>query len=169
MNTTIDSLSHAFQKLLSMRLLLVLTAAIILQVLAGTAYAASLTVTVKQVNPNSAAQTVTCTLLQKNCDLPFVMNAGTASQQSLNIHVAYFDGGLALNFQTVDGYFSTANKVGNTTIYNTMWNRKFQGSTPATFNIALFRPLAQNLFTPISPSIKYTPVANLEITAIPAS
>jgi len=141
----------------------VLTIVIASQAFANTAYADSLTVAVKQ-NPNGTAKTVTCTLLQKNCDLSLVINAGTATEQSLKVHVVYLDSGLALNFQTAGGYFSTATTIGTTVVYTPLWSRGLQGNT-STFTAALFQPLAPTPMTPIAPDAHYTSVANLEITA----
>jgi hypothetical protein len=130
------------------------------------ANAASLTVAVRQVNPNGAVQTVTCTLLQKGCVLPFVINAGQPTQQSLNIHVIYFSGGLALDFQTAGGYFYTSSTVGTNTAYNTLWNRRFQSGVSAPYTVTLFQPLGPNPFSR-SFTIAGTSVASLQITATP--
>jgi len=167
MKKTIHSLFRTLHKSLPAWLLVVLTAAVISQAFAGTAYAASLTVAIKQVKPDSTVQTVTCTLLQKNCDLPFVINAGTPAQQSLNIHVVYFNGGLSLNFKTSGGYFYTANKIGNTVVYSPLWNERFQGSAPATFAATLFQPLASDPVRPNALDAAHTLVASLEITTKP--
>jgi hypothetical protein len=129
---------------------------------AGVADAASLTVTVSQVNPNSAIQTVTCQLLKPGCVLPFVLNGG----QSLNINVTYYTGGLALSFQTPNGYFYTGNTVGGMTLYHALWNSPLQGSTP--YEITLFQPLAPRLLGQGATSTTaHTSVANLTITATP--
>jgi len=133
----------------------------------GAAYAASLTVTIKQVNSNSAAQTVSCTLQQKGCVLPFVLNAGQPTQQSVNINIAYFADSMVLNFQTPSGYFYTSAMVGNVVVYHALWSRLFQGSAPVTDNVTLFQPLAPRLFGAQPVSTSHTPAANLEITATP--
>lgn len=134
------------------------------QAFGDTAKAASLTVTIRQVNPNSAPQTVTCTLLQKNCDLSLVINAGTAAQQSVNVHVVYLDGGLALNFKSAGGYFSTASTIGTTIVYTPLWSRRLQDGIN-TFSVALFQPLAPTPFRSVAPDANYTAVSSLEITA----
>ncbi|TAL40200.1 MAG: hypothetical protein EPN97_00545 [Alphaproteobacteria bacterium] len=129
------------------------------------AYAASLTVEVKQVNPDGAAQTVTCTLLQKQCTLPVVINAGTAAQQSVNIQVVYHNGGLALNFKTTGGYFYTGSMIGKDVLYQALWNAPLQGGT-STYTVTLFQPLTPNLLGPgMTSTDPHTSVAKLEITA----
>ncbi len=132
----------------------------------GTAAAASLTVAIRQVNPNSAVQTVSCDLLKPNCVLPFVINAGQSTQQSVSIHVVYYNGGLALNFQTPGGYFYTDAAIGKMVLYSTLWSRPLQSSTP--YQAALFQPLAPSLIGQgATSSAAHTPVAHLEITATP--
>jgi len=134
---------------------------------AGAAYAGSLTVAVKQVNSDSAAQIVTCEPLQKNCVLPFIVNKGLPTEQAVNINVVYFTNGLALNFQTPSGYFYTDAMIGKTAIYNALWSRPLQGSTPAAYQITLFRPLSTLLGIPGAPNTDYSAFASLAITATP--
>jgi len=171
MKILIHSWHQPFFKLLPAWLLLVLTVTVAAQALADTdtdtASTPSLIVKIKQVNSDSPVQTVTCTLLQKNCDMPFVINPGAATERSLNIHVVYFEGGLALHFKTTGGYFYTANTVGEAVVYNALWNARFEGSAPATFTATLSQPLAPDLLAAADPDADYTPVANLEVTATP--
>lgn len=134
---------------------------------AGAASAASLTVAVKQVNSDSAVKTVTCAKLQKNCVLPFVINAGQPTQQSLNINVTYVTGGMVLSFQTSNGYFYTDTAAGKIVTYNTLWIRPLQGSTPATSQVTLFQPFSPLLGMPGSPNANYSSFASLAITATP--
>jgi len=135
---------------------------------AGAAYAASLTVAVKQVNPDSAVQTITCELLKPGCDMSFVINAGQPTQQSLNIHVAFIKDGLALTFKTPDGFFYTDQKVGDRVSYNTLWGTRFQdSSTPSTNQVTLFEPLAQRIPALFMGTSQPTSIAKLEITATP--
>src|SRR5690349_15940582 len=100
----------------------ILIAGVFSQALADEAKVPSLAVAIKQANTDGAAQTVTCTLLQKQCTLPLVINAGSAAQQSVNIQVLYYKGGLSLNFQTSGGYFYTSSMVGKDTVYRALWN-----------------------------------------------
>lgn len=143
----------------------ILTAAVVLLAFTSTAHAASLSVTVKQVSPDGKAETVTCALLQKDCDISLMLNEGTPEQQPVNVHVVYTHGGLVLHFQAAGGYFSTADTVRDMTVYNVLWNRRIPGNAPATFTTTLFEPLAPTPFTPLSPSADYTPVADLEVRA----
>lgn len=135
---------------------------------ARAADAASLTVAVQQVGSNNAAQTVTCTLMQKGCVLPLVINAGQPTQQSVNINVVYFSGKLVINFQTPGGYFYTGNTVGKMVVYDTLWDGLLQGSAPATYTVTLFQPLAQGLMgRETASTTAHTSVANLQVTATP--
>ena len=154
--------------------LIVFTAVFMSPFYAGAADAASVTVAVSQVNPNSAVQTVTCVLL-KPCALPFVINAGTPAQQSLTIHVGYTPGTMGLSFMTSGGFFYTDDTGDTTGFYNTLRLKQVQGNNPATYQITLFQPLALTAIAPIlsvvreaKMKIAHPSVANLKITITPA-
>jgi hypothetical protein len=165
MKSTFQSLSRALAKLLPVWAFFFLTAAIFSQAFADTAKNASLTVAIKQVNPDGEAQTVTCTLLQKQCTLPLVINAGTAAQQSVNVQVVYHAGGLALNFKSDGGYFYTSSMIGKDAVYSALWNNPLQGGA-STYKITLFQPLTPNLIGPgVISTDSHMSVASLEVTA----
>jgi len=131
------------------------------------AFAASVTVAVQQTG--GAAQTVTCSLAQKGCTLPFILNAGQAAQQSVTINVVYTNGAVLLSFQTPNGYFYTRNMNGKIVFYNALWNGALQGSKTATYSIGLSQPLAAGATSPMLTSkSSQTPVATLLITATPS-
>ena len=131
------------------------------------AFAASVTVAVKQANTSGPAQTVTCSLLQKNCDLPFTINAGQSSQQTVTIHAVYTKGTVVFSFQAPNGYYYARNMNAKITTYTLLLNASLQGGAPATYSIGLFQPLAQSPFVPEN-NTAHTSVASLLITATPS-
>ncbi len=132
------------------------------------AFAASVMVAIKQLNPNSATQQTTCALAQKNCVLPLTINAGLPTAQSLNVQVKYIAGRLILMFQTSNGYYYVGDTGSTKGFYNVMWGRPVNGSQPATYNITLAQPLTQYyLPTPPAVNVAHPSVANLQITATP--
>jgi hypothetical protein len=168
MKSIFSSQSRALGRLLAVWVFFFLTAGVFSHAFADIPHVASLTVAVKQAGSESAAQTVTCELLQKQCVLPFMINAGTSAQQSVNIQVVYYKGGLSLNFQTSGGYFSTGSTVGKDVVYQPLWASPLQGSGPTTYTVELFQPLTPNLLGPAAASTAaHTSVAKLEITATP--
>jgi hypothetical protein len=148
--------------------LLFLAAIVLSPTFVEAADVASLTVAVRQMNPDSAATTVACTLLQKQCNLQLVINAGTEAQESVTIQVVYHRGGLALNFKTDGGYFYTSSAIGNDVVYHTLWSAPLRGGV-SNYTVNLFQPLTPNLIGPGSTSTTpHTSVAKLEITATTA-
>lgn len=145
----------------------VLAGLVISPFVAGAASAASLTVAVRQVNPDSAPQTVTCQL-KSSCNLPFVINAGQPSAQSLNINIAYVSGRMAVTFQIESKYFYTGDTGDTKNPYNVLWIKEVSGNAPASHQVTLFQPLSEGLIDrkPVW-AIEHTSVANLEITATP--
>lgn len=133
----------------------------------GAAYAASLKVAVRQVNPDSTTQTVTCEALKPGCVLPFVINAGQSTVQSLDIHVAYVHDKLVLTFQVDNKYFHARDAGGSTEPYNTLWFKAVSGNAPATYKVTLFQPLSLGLFDPKAMNATHSSVATLEIIATP--
>jgi hypothetical protein len=137
------------------------------------AFSASLTVTIRQLNPDSAVQQVTCVDHQK-CVLPLVINAGQPTTQSLNINIEYIPGDLLLEFQAPKGYFYADDTVDTIGFYNTIWSKAVPGDKPATYDVTLFQPLVPHMEALIlsvaheaSLNIAHAAVANLEITTQP--
>jgi hypothetical protein len=143
------------------RIIPVLLLVIFFALSGSAAFAASLTVEVKQGNSKGAGHKVTCGLLAKNCILPLTINAGGTPQQ-LKIHVTYLSGNVVLMFQTSNGYYYASDAGAKSGFYNTLWMKPVSG--PANYNITLVKPLVQNHFVPPRLSIPQPSVASLGIT-----
>ena len=118
------------------------------------AFAGSLTVEVRQINPDSAVQKVVCD--KRSCDLPFVINAGTAAQQSVIMHVNnYQGGGMLLSFVS-PGKILLVSDMGAKNSYSSGYSKPLLSSKPATYKITLYPQ--GTTFPPVA-------IANLEITA----
>ena len=135
------------------------------------AFSASLTVAVRQVNPDGALQQITCAVHQANCVVPVALNGG---QISLTVHVEYAPGNLLLEFQSPTGYYYANETVDTVGLYRTIWGKAVPGVQPATYHVTLFQPLVSHMEAPIlsvaqeaAKSITHAVVVNLQITTTP--
>ena len=150
------------------KILPILMLAVLVALPMKSAFAASVTVAVQQANAGGTAQTVTCRPLQQNCNLPFTVDAGLPTQQTVTINIIYTTSTVILSFKTPNGYYYARNMGGKIVAYTLLLNASLQGGKPATFNIGLFQPLAKDPVTPTSVSNNsHTLVTNLMITATP--
>jgi hypothetical protein len=132
------------------------------------AFSASLTVAIRQINPDSAPQKITCVYHQK-CAIQLKINGG---QTTLDVNIQYIPSKMIFQFQSSEGYFYTAPKGSQKGWYSVFWAQ----NTPAdssTSGITLFRPTVSHPETARLLSIEqetahnvvHTRVADLEIAA----
>jgi len=115
------------------------------------------------------------TLLQKNCTLPFTLNAGQSTQQSVNIQIIYnTPQGAVLVFQSGTGYYYYADTVYQSGVYNILWTKRITGNSTGPYNITLLQPLASKLQSlPLIAAVDakqgtpHTSTATLAITLTP--
>ncbi len=136
------------------------------------AYATSVLVAIKQLNPSGATQQTTCADAQRNCALPLTIDAGLPTAQSLNVQVRDIPGGLVLMFKTGSGYYYAGDTVNKNGFYYTMWSKPLSGGSPAVYDVTLVQPLVQDLLKVPAINIKsdntaHPSVAKLEITVTP--
>jgi hypothetical protein len=128
------------------------------------AFAASLNVKIRQVNPNGEIQQVTCSE-KKKCVLPIDIQTGQA-KETLTVGIGFVRGNVLLKFQTPKGYLYAGDKNPadkQNAMYETVWHEGVTAGKPSTSNVTLFLPLVPE---PVTASILDSPqqaVADLEI------
>lgn len=129
------------------------------------ASAASLNVKIRQVNPDSEIQQVTCTDNTK-CVLPIDIQTG-ATKETLTVHVMFVPGNVLFKFETPKGYLYAGEKNpadAEHAAYETIWTRGKAQSATTISPVTLFLPLvAEAMMAPILSAVQQ-PVADLEIT-----
>ena len=128
-------------------------------------FSASLTVKIRQVNPDSAIQQVTCTNNTK-CLLPIDIQTG-ATKQTLIVHVLFVPGNVLFEFETPKGYLYAGDKTPadkQHAVYETIWTRGKAQSKTTISPVTLFLPLVPHAEVAPMLSAGQQPVADLEIT-----
>jgi hypothetical protein len=145
--------------------LLLLPLLLLVSLHSQTAFSASLTVKIRQVNPDSETQQVTCTDNTK-CVLPLDIQTG-ATKQTLTVHVLFVPGHVLFQFETPKGYLYAGDKTpadAQNAVYETIWTRGKAQSTASVSPVTLFLPLVpQAALAPMLSAVQQ-PVADLEIT-----
>jgi|SRR6185437_2467384 len=133
------------------------------------ASAASLNVKIRQVNPDSAIQQVTCAPNTK-CLLPIDIKTG-ATKQTLTVHVLYVPGNVLFEFETPKGYLYAGDKNpadAEHAAYETIWTRGKAQSTASISPVTLFLPPVPHAEVAPMLSAVQQSVADLEITTVQA-
>ena len=128
------------------------------------AFSASLTVKIRQVNPDGAIQQVTCTD-NTNCLLPLNIQTGTTSE-TVTVHLLFAPGNVLFDFETPKGYlYARDSKPSDPrAFYRTLWHGSTAKDNPSVNDVSLFLPLvARAQSTPLRATVD-GPVADLEIT-----
>lgn len=130
------------------------------------ASAASLNVKVKQLNPTSEAQQVTC-VLDAKCLLPIDIQTGS-TKETLTVEASFMAGGVQFKFQTPKGYLYaglTPQADPQYPLYETIWHTAAgEAGTPSTTDITLFLPVvAFPVIAQATTSVEQS-VAEIEIT-----
>jgi hypothetical protein len=132
------------------------------------AFAASLNVKIRQLNPDGTVQQVTCTPTAK-CLLPIDIQTKQGKKVTLTVHILFVPGGNALfKFETPDGYFYAGDKNPadkQNAIYEANWHGAAVKPAPSTTDVTLFLPLT--LHAEVGPTLRTSveqPAADLEIT-----
>jgi hypothetical protein len=145
--------------------LLLLPLLLLVSLHSQTAFSASLSVKIRQVNPDSEIQQVTCTDNTK-CVLPIDIQTG-ATKETLTVHVLFVPGNVLFEFETPKGYLYAGEKNpadAEHAAYETIWTGGKAQSTASISPVTLFLPLvAQAAVAPILSTVEQ-PVADLEIT-----
>jgi len=129
------------------------------------ASAASLNVKIRQLNPDSGIQQVTCTDNTK-CLLPLDIQTG-ATKETLTVHVMFVPGNVLFEFETPKGYLYAGDKNPSDpqyAAYETIWTRGKAQSATSVSPVTLFLPLVQQAAVAPILSAVQQPVADLEIT-----
>ena len=126
--------------------------------------AKSLSVTIRQVNPDGTAQHVKCSE-HKKCVLPIAIQTG-AKKQTLTVHILFVSGNVLFEFETPKGYLYAGPKTpaDKTADYETIWHKTPVQLKSPVVDVTLFQPLVPRATG--APFLK-TPqqaVADLEIT-----
>jgi hypothetical protein len=129
------------------------------------ASSASLSVKIRQLNPASEVQQVTCNE-HKKCVLPIGIQTG-ATKQTLTVHVLFAPGNVLFEFETAKGFLYAGDKSPSDkqhAKYRAMWQPAQAQNTPASSNITLFLPSVSLAATARILTVPQQPVADLEIT-----
>jgi hypothetical protein len=142
-----------------------------------TAFAASLTVKIRQVNPAGDVQQVTCASKTK-CVLPIDIQTKQGKKETLTALILFAPGAALFQFQTPDGFlYAWDKKPGDeNAVYETVWHEAVPAKNPLTANITLFLPaLPRAVGAPIlnvaheaEQKVAHQPVADLEMTVAAA-
>jgi len=128
------------------------------------AFSASLTVKIRQLNPDGAVQQVTCAPKTK-CLLPIDIQTG-ATKETLTVHVLFVPGNVLFEFETPKGFFyagDTTPADSHNILYEPRWHGVKPQKTPSTTNVTLFLPLVPHAeMAPILNAVKQR-VGDLEI------
>jgi hypothetical protein len=122
-------------------------------------------VKIRQVNPDSAIQQVTCTD-NTNCLLPIDIQTGT-TKETLTVHVLFVPGNVLFEFETPKGYLYAGDKNpadAEHAAYETIWTRAKAQSTASIAPVTLFLPLVPHAEVAPMLSAVQQSVADLEIT-----
>jgi len=139
------------------------------------ASSASLTVKVRQLNPDGAVQQVTCAEKQK-CVLPVDIQTGP-TKETLTISIHFAKGSLLAEFKNSKGYLYASSKLSdNSTSYEPIWHRPLTQGQTATDDVTLLLPAVPDAsMAPILDAAReaklktaHPSVATLEITTQPA-
>jgi len=139
------------------------------------ASAASLNVKIRQLNPTSEVQQVTCTQKTK-CLLPIDIQTG-ATKETLTVNILFAAPTVLIKFQTPKGFlYAGTTTPDNKSHYETLLPRTLTQGKTSTEDVTLYSPPVPNPFiTPILDAaheaelkIAHSAVATLEITTQPA-
>ena len=131
------------------------------------AFSASLTVKIRQVNPDSAIQEVNCAERAK-CVLPIDIQTGT-TKQTLTVHVHFVP--VLFEFETPKGFLYAGDKSPadkQNAVYQTIWTKGKAQSKSTISPVTLFLPLVPHAEVAPMLSAVQQPVADLEITTVQA-
>jgi hypothetical protein len=141
------------------------------------ALSASLAVTIRQLNPDSAIQQVTCAEKQK-CLLPIDIETKQGKKETLTALILFAPGRALFQFQTTDGFlYAWDKKPGDeNAVYETIWHELTPAKKPLTGNVTLFLPAVSravgapilNVAHEAAQKVDHQPVADLEITVAAA-
>lgn len=145
---------------------LAISSLVILQ--ASSAFAASLNVKVRQLNPAGASHAVLCVPNTK-CLLPLDIRTASGKSETVTAEFSYSSKvpTLLAEFRTKQGYFYTGEKNPadrKTAFSETIWRGFYDKSKAQTFNTTLFLPAVPNPVTAMILRTAQNPVADLEIT-----
>jgi hypothetical protein len=130
------------------------------------ASAASLTVKIRQVNPDGAVQQATCAD-HKKCLLPVAIQTSSAQKETLSVSIEFVPGNVLLEFQSPKGYLYTGSKTPadkNHGFYEIIWHKAVAPNKPVTSDITLFLPAVPHAEVAPMLNVAQQPVADLEIT-----
>jgi hypothetical protein len=134
------------------------------------AFSASLMVTIKQINPDSAIQRVTCAERQL-CLLPIAIQTQQGQNETVNVSTTFTPGNLTLLFPTPQGDLFAGDKGATNGHYSPIWHISVAKDKPSTHDITLFVPVSPSVGgapKAVVPHPTYNPVATIEITTQPA-
>jgi hypothetical protein len=137
---------------------------LVLSVHSEAAPPASLSVKIRQLNPDGQIQQVTCTPNTK-CVLPVDIQTG-ATKETLTVQILFVPNNVVMRFQTPSGYLFTGarNPTDKYALYEGRWrDTPATGKTKAAVT-TLFIPLRPHPEVGLSHEDMKQPVADLEIT-----
>jgi hypothetical protein len=102
------------------------------------AFSASLTVKIRQLNPDGAVQQVTCAAMQK-CLLPVDIQSG-ATKETLTLNVNLMRGTLLAKFQTPKGFLFVGDTFFGDSVYKPIWQRVLTPGKASTEVVTLYLP-----------------------------
>lgn len=138
---------------------------------AQSALADSLNVKIRQINPDSATEQVTCAYQQK-CSLQLAINHDRATAQKLSVNIQYVPSMMIFQFEGKDGFFYSADQDIKDGVYNVFWPQMTPEGT-STYRVTLFLPAVSHpekapllsMADEAARQAVHTPIATLEITA----
>ena len=130
------------------------------------ASAASLSVKIRQVNPDSAPQQVTCTRDTK-CVLPLKIKTNQSQTVDVNVRIEFVPGNALLEFQTGKGFLyagdkNPPNKQHGT--YEVIWHSAVAKDKASVSGVTLFLPAVPHAEVAPILQVPQQAVADLEIT-----
>ena len=137
----------------------------------GSAFAASLTVKIRQINPNGAVQQVTCA---ENTRCPVPVTIQTAGKtDTVTVNITFVKETLLAEFQTAKGFLYSANNLTDkNALYETIWHSALPKDKASTADVTLYLPAVR--LAPSAPmlgvakeaaaKVSHQAVATLEIT-----
>src|SRR5579883_2734497 len=153
------------------RILLLSISLLSVALFSESAFAASLTVKIRQVNPHGAAQQATCA---ENTKCPVEVNIHTGGKkEALTVNIHFVKDTLLAEFQTPTGFlYAVSTLSDNTAFYETIWHRLLADDKPSTEDVTLYLPEVRsapaapilNVAQEAAAKASHQPVATLEIT-----
>lgn len=127
------------------RMVLLFFPVLLISLYSEAAHSASLTLKIRQLNPDGPVQQVTCTEKSK-CVLPVAIHVAQPQNQSVSAQILFVRGSVLITFKTPDGYLYTGEKesADKDAAYETIWHGTVAPSKPSIHNATLFLTAVPN-------------------------